>query len=245
MLKRIKNYINDNFVRGNINKNDCSGALHRAWGHVYTNFLKGDYLEFGVYTGNTLIESYKNYLSFKNWIDHQMVSDEAWRREKAKHYVNHVSCFHALDSFEGMPENSEEHIMFANGGCKADCEIVKTRCANVGLKPPQLCVHKGVFSYTKENLYKSMGNKKAAIINIDCDLYESAKDVLAICESFIQIGTVLLFDDYNCFSADNNRGERKAFREFRESSKLEFDSWFSFFYAGQAFLCVGDRRGKG
>jgi len=81
---------------------------------------------------------------------------------------------------------------------------------------------------------------KAAIINIDCDIYESTCDVLNISAPWIQVGSVLLFDDYNCYCADNHKGERKAFLEFQENTKFKFEKWFTYQYAGQAFLCVAE-----
>lgn len=240
LLKWIRDYINEKFVRGDINRNDRAGALHRAWGHVYTSFIDGDYLEFGVYKGASLIESYKSFLAFKDWIKHQLMSNEAWRREAAKEFVSNNPGFHALDTFEGMPSNDEEHPTFAEGNFLAGYGEVKELCRKNGLVVPQLCLYEGLFNDTKDALYKKMGDRKAAIINIDCDLYSSAKDVLEICEPLMQIGTVLMFDDYNAFSADNKKGERKAFREFKENNKMIFDRWFSYAYTGEAFLCVED-----
>ena len=79
-----------------------------------------------------------------------------------------------------------------------------------------------------------------AIVNIDGDLYESAKDALDIVKDHIQVGTVLLFDDYNAYNADNRKGERRAFIEFQDQTKSKFEKWFTYHYSGQAFLCVED-----
>ena len=77
-----------------------------------------------------------------------------------------------------------------------------------------------------------------AIVNIDGDLYESAKDALDIVKDHIQVGTVLLFDDYNAYCADNRAGERRAFREFCGKTSFKFEPWFTYQYSGQSFLCV-------
>jgi len=95
------------FVGGVINKNDRAGALHRAWGHVFTNHLKGDYLEFGVYKGDSFIESYKQYQGFRRWLKGQLNSSEAWRREVAGNFIGFEATFHGMDTFGGMPKNSE------------------------------------------------------------------------------------------------------------------------------------------
>lgn len=77
----------------------------------------------------------------------------------------------------------------------------------------------------------------AAIVNIDCDLYASARDAVEIVASKLVQGSVLLVDDWNTFAADRNAGERKAMREFLEAHpELSIESWFPYEYAGQAFL---------
>ena len=35
-----------NIVRHPINRNDRMGALHKAWGFIFSNFIIGDYIEF-------------------------------------------------------------------------------------------------------------------------------------------------------------------------------------------------------
>lgn len=239
MLNALKNYIKKKFVLGEINRNDRTGALHRAWGHVYTNFLRGDYLEFGLYRGDSFIASYQQYLKFREHILSQLESNEPWRVELAKKFADHEPRFHGLDTFEGMPENKEQSDAFVKGNFLGEFDMVRKRCEAEGIKAPQLKLYKGLFSTTKDELKDEMGERKAAIINIDCDLYESTKDVLEICEPLFQVGTVLLFDDYNAFSADNDKGGRKALREFLKETSVKIDPWFSYQYVGQAFICTG------
>lgn len=43
--------------------------------------------------------------------------------------------------------------------------------------------------------------------------------------------TILIFDDWNCFDKDNERGQRKAFREFLERNKhLSAEDLFTYGY---------------
>ena len=78
---------------------------------------------------------------------------------------------------------------------------------------------------------------KAVIIHIDVDIYQSAIESLRLCKNSIQQGTVLLFDDYNCFSAANDKGERRALKEFSEETGITFEPWFAYRNVGQVFLC--------
>ena len=61
----------------------------------------------------------------------------------------------------------------------------------------------------------------------------------SIIQNNFQIGTVLLFDDWNTFNADEKKGQRRAFSEFQKSSNKKFEKWFTYKYVGQAFLCIG------
>lgn len=77
----------------------------------------------------------------------------------------------------------------------------------------------------------------AAIVNIDSDLYVSAKDALNLVSPKLQQGSVLLMDDWNCFNASPEKGERKALREFLDGCpEIQAEPWFAYHYTGQAFI---------
>ncbi len=97
---------------------------------------------------------------------------------------------------------------------------------------------KGLFSeVSKQNATNIADLQTAAIVNIDSDLYMSASDALEIVKPKLQQGAILMMDDWNCFRADNNQGERRALREFLEkNSHIETEKYFSYSYAGQAFI---------
>ncbi len=80
---------------------------------------------------------------------------------------------------------------------------------------------------------------KAALIHIDCDLYQSTKEVLGRLYEMdvFQDGCIILFDDYNCFKASPHAGERLAFREFLEGQgRFESTPFFTYGYNGAAFF---------
>ncbi len=65
-----------------------------------------------------------------------------------------------------------------------------------------------------EELKRTHEMRRAAIVLIDCDLYESTRQVLRFIQSLLGDGTILMMDDWNCFDAADDRGQRRAVREF-------------------------------
>lgn len=76
-------------------------------------------------------------------------------------------------------------------------------------------IHKGFYSETVRDGVPY----KAAIVHLDCDLYQSTVEALAGLrkQDSLQDGTILLFDDWNCNRGNPNYGQRRAFREFLEA----------------------------
>tara|TARA_A100001015_G_C14977033_1_gene707751 strand:+ start:338 stop:1075 length:738 start_codon:yes stop_codon:yes gene_type:complete len=227
-------------VTGEVNKNDVAGALHKSWGYIVTNFIKGDYVEFGVYKGGSFVESYQQRLVFKEFLNQQLNHQEKWRREfmMKSNYHKFKPIFHGLDTFDGMPENDEQNIIFEKGSYFSNYDSVKKKCLKNGIPSESFFLYKGNFKNTKNELKENLKNRKVAIVNFDCDLYSSTKEAIFSIENNLQIGSVLLFDDWNTFNADNNKGQRKAFLEFQKTTNLKFEKWFTYKYVGQAFLCT-------
>ena len=91
----------------------------------------------------------------------------------------------------------------------------------------------------RQTLPKLIGAKytKAALVHVDCDLYESTKSVLFGLHPIFQEGTVLLFDDWFNFKGSKHKGEQKAFYEYMNSQSqwtyLEYQSYATF---GKSFI---------
>lgn len=100
-----------------------------------------------------------------------------------------------------------------------------------------------VRGFYKDSLTKALQNDLKVypirVVLIDADLYESTVPVLSFIEPMLQVGTLMLFDDWNCFNADNAKGERRAFQEFLSSHPdIQVAEEFSFGWHGQAFRVV-------
>ena len=223
-----------NYIRVDQNRNDRSGALHKAWGHIISNNIKGSYYEFGVYKGDSLSESLRIYNNYYNWIQSQKNSDEEWRK-KVHLYADHQ--FYAFDTYEGMPENDEGHHAFQQGSFLGTLDEVKKRINSLK-QSKRVSYFKGEFSKVHREQPQEIENlDKVAIANIDCDLYQSTKDALEMIKDKLQQGTVLLMDDWDQFCADNSKGQRKALKEFLEKNNhIHVEDYIIYSFIGKAFI---------
>lgn len=177
----------------------------------------GYYFEFGCHEANTMRMAWKHTRHLFNWT-----------------YV-------AFDSFQGFPEPSEmdRSEVFQKGRCATSEEEFIRRVVAAGMPRRQLWTVHGFYN---ESLTDSRRNSllpmKAAVIYIDCDLYASTVDVLKFIVPFLQPGTILVFDDWQCFRGDPEKGQKRAWREFCEAHpKLKFEPWISTNEA-QAFIHI-------
>jgi len=86
-------------------------------------------------------------------------------------------------------------------------------------------------------LNETLSGVKAAIVYIDCDLYESTIDVLKFIKKYLINGTIVCFDDYfnNCGATD--QGEARALDEFLQANKtIQFIPYFNFSPLGKSFI---------
>ena len=227
------------FVRGDLNLHNRTGMLHKCWGHIFSNHLYGDYVEFGVYKGDTLAQSVLQYQQFKTWLENQKKEKEKWRNKVALGSpLNKKIFFHGLDTFQGMPENNEKFYVFDKGNFKASFDDVYKRLNSLDEK---VFLYKGLFTETAKQLKNNLSNRKVSIVNIDCDIYSSTVESLSIINDYLQVGSIILLDDYNSFNADNNKGQRKAISEFKNNSNWVIEPFFSYMFSGQSFLICGKR----
>tara|TARA_B100000902_G_C27269307_1_gene895413 strand:+ start:234 stop:962 length:729 start_codon:yes stop_codon:yes gene_type:complete len=182
--------------------------------------IDGYYMEFGSHEGRTMSLAWKHFQHLFNW-----------------EYL-------AFDSFEGLPEiqDIDKQEIWKKGklktGVKSFLKIVKKS----GMPLSRIKTIKGFYDQSLTNeLAKSLLPKKAAVIYIDCDLYESTVPVLKFIIPFLQKGTIIVFDDWNCFHGDPDHGERRAWREFlNNNSYLKFEPFVSTNEAN-SFICIQNK----
>jgi hypothetical protein len=177
--------------------------------------IDGAYMEFGSFGANTMRLAWKCFGHFK------------WN-------------FIAFDSFEGLPKITEidEQVAWEPGKLAMSEQQFVATTTSAGMPRARLRTVKGFYNETLTGALAATIKQKAAVIYVDCDLYVSTVDVLTFIPQFLQPGTIIVFDDWDCFTADPNKGERRAWGEFRaRHPELKFEE---FFHAAimKAFVCV-------
>lgn len=120
--------------------------------------------------------------------------------------------FHGFDSFEGLPEDWYGMPLVKNSFS------VKGRLPKV---PPNVILHKGWFSETLPKWCREHPGP-IAFMHIDCDLYSSTVGILENLVKRLQVGTVVLFDEYFNYPNWENH-EYKAWKEFTVRYGIEYE----------------------
>lgn len=232
LLQRLKLAYRRLRIGSHLQRNDALGALHRAWAYVHANQLSGDYYEFGVYRGNSLVASWLSYRHFRRHFQRSMALP--FQRSRAVlEFLDERPRFYGFDTFAGMPVNDEGCDALAGGTFLAQRQEALSLCRAAGLTAPDLVLVPGLFA---DNA-RAVGQRQAAIVHLDCDLYASTRDALGLIEGRLVQGSVLLCDDHDLFRADKQRGQRRALREFGRDSGIELEPWFAYGAASRAFIC--------
>lgn len=165
--------------------------------------VKGCFVEFGVFQGDSLIQTIK----------------------MATKYLGKNIDFYGFDSFKGMPPTKVPLTQslgksWAKGTFSdTSFDFVKKRLKKERLKATLV---KGVFSKLKP--LSSYGISKIRFANIDADIYEGYRDALELITPYIQIGTVILFDE--CIAPSDYRYQgiklhaTRAIQEWEKKTSL-------------------------
>ena len=126
--------------------------------------------------------------------------------------------FVGFDSFKGFGDikKDDENPSFKSKTFFVDeKKIIKNIEKIAGEQKIQII--KGFYKDTiKNKTTVDLKIDKTRVVMIDCDLKESTQLALEFIKPAIQVGTIILFDDYNYFKGDINKGEYSAFSEFKK-----------------------------
>jgi hypothetical protein len=206
-------------------------AIQRCMDFVVYGGIDGDILEFGVLAGWT-----------------------ARRFAETMRDMQFLADLHLFDSFEGLPRSKsdidnlsydvtrgvwQEEMKLPDAwteelGMTIDAHVAASLSRVISRE--RIHVHRGFFSDTLRAPLRT----RAAIVHLDCDLYQSTIEVLSALDRddvFVD-GTVLMFDDWNCNRANPAFGQRRALREFLETfpAKYSASHYFNYGFNCAAFI---------
>ena len=158
--------------------------IQDIWANIEMDSIKGDYLEFGILRGKSLLHSFN-----------------------CAKKLQITNCnFYGFDSFEGFP--IENHDFFTKNNFVTNYEKVKNTFSNF----KNVHILKGFFEETlKHNDIKKID--KISFAFIDCDIYESAISILPFIKERISAGGFIMIDDFSSIDKNGN-SIYKAFIEY-------------------------------
>ena len=201
-----------------INSNRASFFLHQSNGVSYEErarhfvmameyvmgcCVEGDIAEFGTMTGTTA-----RYLAASMEALDYMDGDNRRR-------------LHLFDSFQGFPKADNTIDLacpqvVAGHWTEGECfgigpRYLKAICTKF-IRTERIAIHHGWFKETLPLLPK---DQKFGLVHLDCDLYQSTKEVLddLFKNDRLTDGAMLLFDDWLCSKANPAFGQQKAWNE--------------------------------
>ena len=191
---------------------------------ITDNRIFGDYYEFGCHKGRTF----------------RMVLTEARR-----HNLDKMNFF-AFDSFEGLPEPTSDTSVeiWKKGALTTTEQSFKEMITEHGVYTGNIKTVKGYYddSLTCE-LQASMmrSGTKAALVNVDCDLFESAVPVFDFIEPLLQEGTVLYIDDlFAGYKGNPMKGVCRAFLNWQSKSKWKLMPHLQIGWWGRSYITYAD-----
>ncbi len=183
------------------------------------NGVRGDVAEFGVFEGRSLLHLWHAH----RWVEHLIVDDVVPILRGAN-----PAClqrrYYGFDSFEGLPPHDEvlegQPGWMAQGAFAATQEGVRLALRRSGVPDGDAVLVPGWFDAT---LTPESAPESIALAHIDCDLYASTKVVLEFLAPRLVDGAIVVFDDWWLYRGRPDRGEQRAFAEFRaEHPELRF-----------------------
>jgi O-methyltransferase len=189
---------------------------------MYTCFEKipGDYFEFGISSGRSMIHAHRIRAHFQTEGGTRLIG---------------------FDSFEGFPEPTgidKKVERFRKGEAACARDRFEQNLRTYGIDPAEPVIFEGWFNETLTPATKSkIASRGARVVNIDCDLYESTVLALNFVTDLIQDGTVMIFDDWFCFRASPERGEQAATREWLQANpRIRLVPYRPYANVGQSFI---------
>ena len=196
-------------------------AFKKAFFWVDLDNTEGDYVEIGMFEGNSFIGALESHL----------ISKQPGTPDRV---------FWGFDSFEGFKYFSarDKHPFWKQGQLKVNYEVTRKRVEKYFRNRAAWHITRGYVEETvggKSAL--EFGIKRIAVAFIDCDLGEPTRVALDFMRPALQEGSIIILDDYFAYRGSLCQGEAGAFRDFREKyPELVFRRMFDYGLGGRAYI---------
>jgi hypothetical protein len=194
--------------------------FRRTFDFLTDNRVIGDYYEFGCHRCRTF----------------RMALTEARR-----HNLSSME-FLAFDSFEGLPEPTSDTSVeiWKRGALTTTEEDFMRMVREHNIYADKVRTVKGFY---EDSLTPALGRelldngRKAMLINVDCDLYESAVSVFKFIDPLLQEGAVIYIDDlFAGYKGSPSKGVARAFLEYQANTRWRFLRHLDVSWWGRSYI---------
>lgn len=194
-------------------------AIKKAFYLSAIEQTKGDYYEFGVYTGSSFTHAIRCAKSNEKF-------DSGLANMK----------FYGFDSFQGFGKlsDSEKHSFYTDVNFETNYKKVYKRINRI-LPSNRFELVDGFFEETLQSNPKS---NLAKIFFIDSDTYSSARLALNYLRPIIQKGTIIILDDYFSYKGSKTKGVCGAFQKFIKENNIITRTIFSYGMGGVVKIII-------
>lgn len=229
--KELAGWVKEDEIRYNqvIRQTGKYHFFRRIFDFLNENEIRGDYLEFGCHRCRTF----------------RMALTEA-RRHDLKSMK-----FWAFDSFEGLPDPTTQTSVskWMAGALTTSEDAFLGMVRAHGIYVDNVRTVKGFYS---DSLTPALQQRlldtpvKAALVTVDCDLYESAVPIFNFLDPFLQEGSVIYMDDLFVGNRGNpNLGVARAFLEYQARSRWHFLPHLEVGWWGRSYIAISQGVGEG
>lgn len=206
-----------------------------ALDYLIDNDLVGSYFEFGIHRARTFTMAMSLDCFYSN--NKGQTGGALTPLPGGGYFTDYV----AFDSFKGFPDGTSvsEHPIYTSGHVKTGEQEFLDLLRSYGQSLNRVRLVSGFY---EESLNQDLAaefkkrSSRASLVCIDCNLYESYRAALTWCDEFLQPGAIVYLDDFNTFRAQHDRGPRRAWNEYLNSSRWDFEQFLNVGWGGRSFV---------
>ena len=201
--------------------------FRRSFDFLTDNRVVGDYHEYGCHRCRTF----------------RMALTEARR-----HNLDAME-FHAFDSFEGLPDPTSDTSVeiWKRGALTTTEDAFLGMVKDHGIYADRVHTVRGFYSESltveaRQHYLESA--RKIALVNIDCDLYESAQPVFDFIDPLLQEGSVIYIDDlFAGYKGSPAKGVARAFLEWQARTRWRVVRHLDVGWWGRSYIVYLEKAG--